>query len=99
MSAVPKTSNDYHVADMKLADWGRKEIAIAETEMPGGALGVPHAQLHHLAARAEPGGKGRVAAGGPVHQPLRALERGRNLQGIHGDEGRGACGDGIASCR
>jgi len=28
-------SNDYKVADMSLADWGRKEIAIAETEMPG----------------------------------------------------------------
>jgi adenosylhomocysteinase len=27
--------NDYKVADMSLADWGRKEIAIAETEMPG----------------------------------------------------------------
>lgn len=27
--------NDYVVADMGLADWGRKEIAIAETEMPG----------------------------------------------------------------
>ena len=27
--------NDYHVADIKLADFGRKEIAIAETEMPG----------------------------------------------------------------
>ena len=26
---------DFHVADMSLADWGRKEIAIAETEMPG----------------------------------------------------------------
>ena len=26
---------DYIVADMGLADWGRKEIAIAETEMPG----------------------------------------------------------------
>lgn len=26
---------DYKVADMGLADWGRKEIAIAETEMPG----------------------------------------------------------------
>ena len=28
-------SQDYKVADMSLADWGRKEIAIAETEMPG----------------------------------------------------------------
>ncbi|MDQ4146990.1 MAG: adenosylhomocysteinase [Pseudomonadota bacterium] len=27
--------HDYHVADLGLADWGRKEIAIAETEMPG----------------------------------------------------------------
>jgi adenosylhomocysteinase len=26
---------DYKVADIELADWGRKEIAIAETEMPG----------------------------------------------------------------
>ena len=26
---------DFHVADLKLADWGRKEILIAETEMPG----------------------------------------------------------------
>ncbi len=29
------TNEDYKVADMSLADWGRKEIAIAETEMPG----------------------------------------------------------------
>jgi adenosylhomocysteinase len=27
--------NDYTVADISLADWGRKEINIAETEMPG----------------------------------------------------------------
>jgi S-adenosyl-L-homocysteine hydrolase/Nucleotidyltransferase domain len=25
----------YNVADISLADWGRREIAIAETEMPG----------------------------------------------------------------
>ncbi|MFY7697515.1 MAG: adenosylhomocysteinase [Legionella sp.] len=28
-------NNDYKVADINLAAWGRKEIAIAETEMPG----------------------------------------------------------------
>jgi adenosylhomocysteinase len=28
-------ANDYVVADIKLADFGRREIAIAETEMPG----------------------------------------------------------------
>ena len=26
---------DYKIADIKLAEWGRKEVAIAETEMPG----------------------------------------------------------------
>jgi adenosylhomocysteinase len=29
------STNDYKVADMGLAEWGRKEVAIAETEMPG----------------------------------------------------------------
>lgn len=28
-------SGDYKVKDISLADWGRKEINIAETEMPG----------------------------------------------------------------
>lgn len=35
MSIGVSTTNDYKVADMSLAEWGRKEIAIAETEMPG----------------------------------------------------------------
>ncbi|HRK56610.1 MAG TPA: adenosylhomocysteinase [Burkholderiaceae bacterium] len=37
MSAVPKNpqKQDYVVADLALADWGRREIRIAETEMPG----------------------------------------------------------------
>jgi len=37
MSAVPqaKSFTDHKVADLSLADWGRKEIRIAETEMPG----------------------------------------------------------------
>lgn len=34
-SQVAKSQNDYKVADLSLATWGRKEIAIAETEMPG----------------------------------------------------------------
>ena len=29
------SANDFKVADISLAEWGRKEIAIAETEMPG----------------------------------------------------------------
>ena len=37
MSAVITSASftDYQVADLHLADWGRKEIKIAETEMPG----------------------------------------------------------------
>jgi len=36
MNAVAKpTAPDFHVSDLKLADWGRKEIKIAEGEMPG----------------------------------------------------------------
>ncbi len=33
--AAKTISQDYKVADIKLADWGRKEISIAESEMPG----------------------------------------------------------------
>src|SRR3954471_16644049 len=37
MNAVvkPGTGNDFVIADIKLAEWGRKELNIAETEMPG----------------------------------------------------------------
>src|ERR1043166_8533205 len=37
MNAVTEQAHfaDFQVADLELADWGRKEIAIAETEMPG----------------------------------------------------------------
>ena len=32
---APGAAVDYAVKDIGLAEWGRKEIAIAETEMPG----------------------------------------------------------------
>ena len=35
MNAVTHIKPDYKVADLSLADWGRKEIDIAEHEMPG----------------------------------------------------------------
>ncbi len=38
---------DYKVADIKLADWGRKEIEIAEKEMPG----LMSIRRKHMAAR------------------------------------------------
>ena len=34
-ATLESIGTDYKVADMKLADWGRKEISIAEHEMPG----------------------------------------------------------------
>ena len=34
-SPIENLSPDYKVADISLADWGKKEIKIAETEMPG----------------------------------------------------------------
>ena len=35
MAQAKTQTGDFKVKDMSLADWGRKEIAIAETEMPG----------------------------------------------------------------
>ena len=35
MNAVTEKFTDYVIADIGLAGWGRREIAIAETEMPG----------------------------------------------------------------
>jgi adenosylhomocysteinase len=35
LDTVKETTTDYYVADMSLAEWGHKEIAIAEKEMPG----------------------------------------------------------------
>jgi adenosylhomocysteinase len=46
LETLPMTAKDYHVADIALAEFGRKEITIAETEMPG-----------LMAARAEYGEK------------------------------------------
>jgi len=35
MNTVTEKKQDFRVADLSLADWGRKEIQIAEKEMPG----------------------------------------------------------------
>src|SRR5436305_14627438 len=31
----PRTNDDFNVRDLSLAEWGRKEISVAEQEMPG----------------------------------------------------------------
>ncbi|GAB6060253.1 adenosylhomocysteinase [Desulfonatronum parangueonense] len=35
MTRIPDTKTDFKVRDLSLAQWGRQEIEIAETEMPG----------------------------------------------------------------
>ena len=34
-AVISRKPRDFHVADIAQAEWGRREIAIAETEMPG----------------------------------------------------------------
>ena len=47
---------DYHVKDLSLATWGRKEMNIAETEMPGlMAIREEYAASRPLTGRALPG--------------------------------------------
>jgi len=46
----PTTTTEYKVADIGLADWGHKEISIAEHEMPGlMAIRQKHAKAKPLA--------------------------------------------------
>ena len=53
---VQQIKPDHHVADISLADWGRKEISIAETEMPGlMAVRENTPRSNRCGARASPG--------------------------------------------
>jgi len=50
MTTTTLPTNDFKVADLSLADWGRKEIVIAEQEMPGlMSIRVKHTQEKPLA--------------------------------------------------
>src|SRR5258707_12545910 len=83
MSAVPQAKNftDYRVADLALADWGRKEIAIAETEMPGlMAIREEYAAIQPLRGA-------RVA--GSLHMTIQTAVLIETLQAL-GAEGRWA---------
>src|SRR2546423_3208335 len=49
MKAADSKFHDFRVADLGLADWGRKEIAIAESEMPAlMAIGAEYASKQPL---------------------------------------------------
>ena len=74
MNAVAKIKPDYKVADITLADWGRKEIDIAEHEMPGlmsirkkyaAAKPLERRARHRLAAHDHPDGRADRDAEGP----------------------------------
>ena len=61
MPTATAMKNDYKVKDITLADWGRKEITIAENEMPG-----------LMALRAEYKGSGCTGSRGtPPGWPIR----------------------------
>ena len=73
-------AKDYLVADISLADWGRKELDIAETEMPGlmacreefGTTQAAEGRAHHrLAAHDDPDRRAdRDAEGARRRRPL-----------------------------
>ena len=47
--AAAAAAKDYVVKDLSLADWGRKEISMAEDEMPG--LMAVRARIRRLRSR------------------------------------------------
>ncbi len=74
MNAVVKPNPDHAVADLKLADWGRKEIAIAESEMP--ALMAIRAEY----AKAQPLKGARVT--GSLHMTIQTAVLVETLQAL-----------------
>ena len=74
---------DYAIADIKLADWGRKEIAIAETEMPG--LMATRAEF----AQAQPLKGARIA--GSLHMTIQTAVLIETLKALGADVRWASC--------
>jgi adenosylhomocysteinase len=74
---------DFVIADLALADWGRKEIAIAETEMPG--LMATRAEY----ARAQPLKGARVA--GSLHMTIQTAVLIETLKALGADVRWASC--------
>jgi adenosylhomocysteinase len=83
MNAVIKTKNDYVVADMALAEWGRREITIAETEMPGLMA------VREEYAKAQPLKGARVA--GSLHMTIQTAVLIETLQALGADVRWASC--------
>jgi adenosylhomocysteinase len=90
MNAVAKpvskqfsTEGDYKVADISLADWGRKEIDIAEHEMPG----LMSIRRKHAAARPLKG----VRVTGSLHMTIQTAVLIETLKDIGADVRWASC--------
>lgn len=85
MNAVlkPQHANDYAVADLSLADWGRKEITIAEHEMP--AL----MEIRREYAAAQPLKGARVT--GSLHMTIQTAVLVETLQALGADVRWASC--------
>ncbi|HEX7439545.1 MAG TPA: adenosylhomocysteinase, partial [Caldimonas sp.] len=85
MNAVlkPLAAAPYIVADLKLADWGRKEIRIAETEMPGLMA------IREEFAKTQPLKGARVA--GSLHMTIQTAVLVETLQALGADVRWASC--------
>ncbi|MGZ5714045.1 MAG: adenosylhomocysteinase, partial [Caldimonas sp.] len=85
MNAVlkPQATAPYIVADLKLADWGRKEIRIAETEMAGLMA------IREEFAKAQPLKGARVA--GSLHMTIQTAVLVETLQALGADVRWASC--------
>jgi len=77
------TEGDYKVADISLADWGRKEIDIAEHEMPG----LMSIRRKHAAAKPLKG----VRVTGSLHMTIQTAVLIETLKDIGGDVRWASC--------
>jgi len=90
MNAVLKTTlaavapfSDYVIADMSLAAWGRKEIKVAETEMPGLMA------MRHEFAAAQPLKGARIT--GSIHMTIQTAVLVETLQALGADVRWASC--------
>jgi adenosylhomocysteinase len=83
MNAFAKPAQDYKVADITLADWGRKEIDIAEHEMPG----LMSIRRKHAAAKPLQG----VRVTGSLHMTIQTAVLIETLKDIGADVRWASC--------
>jgi adenosylhomocysteinase len=87
MNAILKPAfiapQDHQVADLSLADWGRKEIKIAETEMPGLMA------IRHEFAAAQPLKAARIT--GSLHMTIQTAVLVETLQALGADVRWASC--------